>query len=215
MAQLIKCSTCDKEYNIPFATTFSKNCICGTQIFRNTSNGIVLFRTQSKPVQRLGLFVERVLIWSIPVLCLTVLSAFAVQRFNLNINKSNEVSKEVAVSSTKAITTTYSGTCTQYKLTLVNGNQKKYTSIAKAFAKITIDHTAKKFTFVFNGKLVYSYTRFDSYQDNERGIEGYSFSGDWSAMRSNSEGTFTVYNSLMGKSPDLGYEYEITNYKLN
>ncbi|WP_113661522.1 hypothetical protein [Pedobacter nanyangensis] len=115
----------------------------------------------------------------------------------------------------KLAPTVYSGNCTLYKLTLVKPNKKKYTPVKTAFAKVVIDKSSKRFTFFFDGKQVGSWSSFDSYVDNQQGGEGFTMDYEWSAHRFTAERTFNIYNSGRSYGGELGYEYEITNYKVN
>lgn len=145
------------------------------------------------------------------ILTLLLAVSLAATKPNPNIPRSS--------TALKVAPTVYSGNCTLYKLTLVKPNQKKYTPIKTAFAKVVIDKSTKKFSFHFDGKLVGSWTRFDSYIDNENGGEGFSFSGNidgaFSAYRFTAERAFNIYYSPTRQSEVLGYEYEITNYRIN
>ncbi|RZK38670.1 MAG: hypothetical protein EOO90_21475 [Pedobacter sp.] len=154
-------------------------------------------------------------LWSIPITCLVGVVMFGIDKLDFPSRTSTPNDNEAVITPSKPFIQTYSGNCTQYKLTLVDGNKKKYTEVAHGMAKITIDYTAKKFTFIFKNKVVYSYKGFLNEKDNERVTESFSLGGDWSAIRANMQGTFTVHNSYFGTSPELGYEYEMTNYKLN
>jgi len=228
MTALTKFSNCTYEHNIPSSSPFITSCNCGMQIFRNTSAGLVFQYLKPKVLNQRTESVGRRIydfVWtSLLFIGLVALLTFGYKYITQpKETQGNQVNNSIAPSGEessnpqpKNTVLTYTGNCTQYKLTLVNRNQKKCTAVTKALAKITIDHTAKKFTFTFNGKVVYTYSPFDSYRDNDRGVEGFTLGGDSSAQRDHSRGTFTVYNSYFGgNSADLGYEYEMSNYKTN
>jgi hypothetical protein len=142
--------------------------------------------------------------------CMLILTSFT--------KDANNLPAVAETSSSVVAITVYSGNCTLYKRTLVEGNKRKYTSLGTAFGKVVIDHSAKRFSFYFNGKLVFSQTNYLSHNDGHQGGEGFSFDGDYSAHRFTAERTFNIYDqagSFGSGGSFLGYEYEITNYKIN
>ena len=89
----------------------------------------------------------------------------------------------------------------------------KYTAVQKAFGKVVINPSTKKFSFYFDGKLICTMTHYLSYINDKQGGEGFSLDNGYSAHRFTAERTFQIYyQSGMG---DPGNEYEIINYRIN
>lgn len=110
--------------------------------------------------------------------------------------------------------TIYSGKCTQYKLTFVPPNKKKFTTVKVAYGKVIVDPGSKKLNFFFDGKLVGGWSNILSYVDSEQGGESFTMSNGWSGYRFTAERLFQMYYSS-NTGNDMGYQYDIENYKTN
>jgi hypothetical protein len=110
----------------------------------------------------------------------------------------------------------YSGDCTLYKKHTIENGEVKYIPARNAFAKIVINNLAKKFSFFFDGKLIYSQRKYLSYHDDIQGGTGFPLDGDFSAHLFTDEKTFKVYDqagTYGSKDSFIGYEYQLANYQ--
>jgi hypothetical protein len=110
----------------------------------------------------------------------------------------------------------YYGTCICYKKIFLPPNHQQFQPIVKAFGKVVVDRTGKRFTFYFNGSEICSNELTTNYPDNTQGGEGFVVAGGlYSAHMLFAERTFTVFAPMnTGDDRDvLGYEYVISSYK--
>lgn len=228
----IRCNRCRNPYDVPSIEPFSLSCPCGVILERKKLHHRVVFNTEHLDKQeRVSSIKYNVVIWLggavaiIVVFAVAGLLSYAFEKTKSHVD--NLVSTDTSVyngnsatnssiGTTATTSTVYSGNCTLYKRTFVKPNNKQYTTIKTAFAKVVIDKSAMRFSFFFDGKQVGNWSNFNSHVDGQQGGEGFDMNGEWSAYRLTAERTFTIYKSNIGyNGNDLGYEYEITNYKVN
>lgn len=107
----------------------------------------------------------------------------------------------------------YSGSCTYYKKTFIQPNHVKYTAISRGFGKLVVNRTAKTLNFYYNGQLIFSRDSYDSYIDGNLGGEGFTSYNGAGAFRYIAERKLDVdVGETFG---NLGYQYEISDYKEN
>ncbi len=109
----------------------------------------------------------------------------------------------------------YSGSCTFYKKEWAASNKVRFRKLSQAFGKLVVDRTNKRLNFYYNGKLVFSRDSFDSYIDTQQGGEGFTSYNGVDAHRYTAERMLEINVSDAFKDNDLGYQYEINNYKVN
>jgi hypothetical protein len=112
----------------------------------------------------------------------------------------------------------YSGDCIQYRRDIVAGNQIRYTEVSRAFSKIIINPTARKFSFFYDADMVFTNDDYMSFIDDEQGGEGFTFIAGLSAFNQFAEKTFTIIDNqetFGSPEPSMGYEYILVNYNIN
>lgn len=109
----------------------------------------------------------------------------------------------------------YSGSCSLYKRTFVPPNHISSQLVSKSFGKLVISRSPKSFNFYYDGKLVFSRKDFDSYEDTNQGGEGYTSYNGINGHRLTAERVVELYVTDILNPGDMGYQYEITNYKVN
>lgn len=227
MSELIKCAKCSNTLTIPTFDPFVKKCSCGTVYERSSHGDDIYSDTQdfepeiTSSYDKIGNSITTVLLAAIPIALVVCALLFVGDKLQGDGSTQPSVSSSrekgnpqtIAASSTRTSDITiYSGTCTNYKKEIV-GNQMKYTLISEAFGKVVINHSAKKFSFYYDSKLIYSGDEYLSYVDDQQGGEGFTLTNGYSAHSLPAEKTFHVfYNPEMGEG---GTEYTIKNYKIN
>jgi hypothetical protein len=109
----------------------------------------------------------------------------------------------------------YSGNCTLYHREWAGDNKVRYKNLGQAFAKLVINRSSKHLNFFYNGKLVFSRNSFDSYIDDKQGGEGFTSNNGVDAHRFTAERLFQINVTDPFNSSDLGYQYEISDYRVN
>lgn len=134
-------------------------------------------------------------------------------------NNENELNSTNSFSEPKANDIViYSGDCIKYEKTLVEETKAKYTEVESGFAKVVVNVASKKFSFFLNDKLIFTYSDYLTSPDDGLGGESFSFDAQYSAFRFIAEKSFKIFDTPGSESVDtpfLGYEYVISNYKVD